>query len=93
MVESCRIGGSGVALNIKNARTESLAHQVARETGETLTQAVTRALEERLERSGDRAILSAAWPRDQRFLSWRSDTFQIATSPSPASEARFFHPH
>ncbi|MBT9584494.1 type II toxin-antitoxin system VapB family antitoxin [bacterium] len=43
-----------MALNIKNARTESLAHQVARETGETLTQAVTRALEERLERLNGR---------------------------------------
>jgi antitoxin VapB len=43
-----------MALNIKNARTESLAHQVARETGETLTMAVTRALEERLERLSGR---------------------------------------
>ena len=39
-----------MALNIKNTRTEQLAHQVAAETGESLTQAVTRALEERLER-------------------------------------------
>lgn len=39
-----------MALNIKNVRTEQLAKQVALETGETLTEAVTRALEERLER-------------------------------------------
>lgn len=39
-----------MALNIKNPRTEKLARQVALETGETLTLAVTKALEERLER-------------------------------------------
>jgi antitoxin VapB len=39
-----------MALNIKNSETERLAHEVAQHTGETLTQAVTRALEERLER-------------------------------------------
>lgn len=44
-----------MALNIKNARTEQLAHEVARETGESLTQAVTKALEERLERLRGRA--------------------------------------
>ena len=43
-----------MALNIKNARTESLAHAVARETGESLTQAITVALEERLERLSGR---------------------------------------
>ena len=45
MVES-----ASVALNIKNPHTERLAQLIARETGETLTQAVTIALEERLER-------------------------------------------
>ncbi|MGE0495680.1 MAG: type II toxin-antitoxin system VapB family antitoxin [Vulcanimicrobiota bacterium] len=39
-----------MALNIKNSRTEELARQVALETGENLTTAVTVALEERLER-------------------------------------------
>ncbi len=39
-----------MALNIKNPRTEELAHLISRETGESLTQAVTVALEERLER-------------------------------------------
>ena len=37
-----------MALNIKNARTEQLAQQVAREAGESLTEAVTIALSERL---------------------------------------------
>lgn len=39
-----------MALNIKNPRTENLAHEVVKETGESLTQAITVALEERLER-------------------------------------------
>ena len=37
-------------LSIKNAQTERLARQVARETGESITVAIERALQERLER-------------------------------------------
>jgi len=37
-----------MALSIKNEQAERLAEEVARETGETKTQAVIRALEERL---------------------------------------------
>jgi antitoxin VapB len=37
-----------MALSIKNPRTEKLARQVARKHGETITEAITRALEERL---------------------------------------------
>ena len=37
-------------LSIKNSATERLARQVANETGESLTQAIQRALEERWER-------------------------------------------
>jgi len=37
-----------VALNIRNSRTEELAATVAEMTGETKTEAVTRALQERL---------------------------------------------
>jgi antitoxin VapB len=40
----------GMALSIRNSRAEKLARQVAAETGETLTEAITLALEERLER-------------------------------------------
>jgi antitoxin VapB len=48
-----------VALNIRNAETERLAEALARLTGETKTEAVTRALRDRLarlrrERSGRR---------------------------------------
>jgi antitoxin VapB len=37
-------------LSIKNDATERLARQVARETGESLTEAIQKALEERWER-------------------------------------------
>jgi len=39
-----------MALSIKNTETERLARQIARETGESLTEAVQRALKERLHR-------------------------------------------
>ncbi|HVF60751.1 MAG TPA: type II toxin-antitoxin system VapB family antitoxin [Thermoanaerobaculia bacterium] len=39
-----------MALSIKNETAERLARQVAAETGEGLTEAITHALEERLER-------------------------------------------
>ena len=39
-----------MALSIKNEDTERLARQVARETGESLTEAIQRALQERWER-------------------------------------------
>ena len=39
-----------MALNIRNRRAEDLAETVARLTGETKTEAVTRALHDRLER-------------------------------------------
>lgn len=39
-----------MALNIRNEETERLAEAVARLTGETKTEAVTRALRDRLER-------------------------------------------
>ncbi len=46
-----------MALSIKNERAERLAGEVVKETGETLTQAVIRALEERLERLRGRKIV------------------------------------
>jgi antitoxin VapB len=39
-----------MALSIRNPRAEKLARQVAAESGENLTTAIIRALEERLER-------------------------------------------
>ncbi len=43
-----------MGISIKNDRTERLARELARETGESLTTAITRALEERLARLEDR---------------------------------------
>lgn len=37
-----------MALNIKNPETDRLAHELAKETGESLTEAVTIAVKERL---------------------------------------------
>ena len=39
-----------MALNIKNRRTEKLARELSRLTGETMTAAVTEALQERVDR-------------------------------------------
>jgi antitoxin VapB len=39
-----------MALSIKNPKAENLARKLAAESGETITQAITHALEERLER-------------------------------------------
>ncbi len=39
-----------MALKIRNPKVEKLAREIAEKTGETLTQAVIHALEERLER-------------------------------------------
>jgi antitoxin VapB len=39
-----------MGISIKNDRAERLARELARETGESLTTAITRALEERLAR-------------------------------------------
>jgi len=45
-----------MALSIKNSDAERLAREVARETGETITQAILRSLEERLMRLSGRRI-------------------------------------
>ena len=39
-----------MAINIRDRKTEKLARELAAETGETMTQAINQALEERLER-------------------------------------------
>jgi antitoxin VapB len=46
-----------MGISIKNDRAEKLARQVARETGESLTDAIIHSLEERLERlKGKRSV-------------------------------------
>ncbi len=58
-----------MALNIRNGETERLAALVAELTGETKTEAVTKALRDRLERiRKDRAGLSLADELDQIAL-------------------------
>ena len=52
-----------MGISIKNAQTEKLARELARETGESLTTAIRRALEERLERVEGRRS-----PRDKLRL-------------------------
>jgi hypothetical protein len=53
-----------VALSIKNEKTERLAQELARTTGEPVLQAVTTALEERLERlRQDRPVRVRRKPR------------------------------
>ena len=50
-----------MALSIQNSKAEKLAREVAAQSGETITQAITRALEERLERMrGRRTIADTA---------------------------------
>jgi antitoxin VapB len=56
-----------MALNIKNRRAEDLASEVARETGESMTQAVIRALEERLERLRGRKTIPDVVERIQEI--------------------------
>jgi antitoxin VapB len=47
----------GIMINIKNAETDRLARALAAATGESLTEAVTRAIRERLERTtGQRRV-------------------------------------
>ena len=47
-----------MALNIKDPETDRLARELARLTGETITQTVTVALRERLKREGAKSPLS-----------------------------------
>lgn len=84
-------------LNIKNPRAHELAVQVAAVTGESLTDAVIHALEERLERTARKAIpaapeaiaegldrLAAAMPR--AFFEERDPTAFIYDDVAEASE-------
>lgn len=52
-----------MALSIKNQRAEQLANELANETHETMTQAVIRSLEERLERLRGRKNIKDTFER------------------------------
>ena len=45
-----------MALSIRNAKAEKLARELAAESGENITQAIIRALEERLQRMRGRSM-------------------------------------
>lgn len=64
-----------MALNIKNPQTEHLAHLLAQETGESLTEAVTTALQERL------AAVRRMAERDQLIASVESIQDMLAAIP------------
>ena len=60
-----------MALNIKNPDTDRLAHELAAETGESITEAVTVALRDRLaavRRRSERQALEAEVESLQRFV-------------------------
>lgn len=68
-----------MALNIKDQTADRLARELAAETGESITVAVTAAVRERLER------LRGAVPREQRL--------QALTAIAERSAARRVHDH
>lgn len=57
-----------MALNLKNAEVERLATEIARMTGETKTEAVRRALEERRQRLAYRVEPEGRIGRGRRYL-------------------------
>ncbi len=69
-----------MALNIRNPETEELAETLAKLTGETKTQAVTKALRDRLERV--RRRLSG------RRLADELDEIALHTASLPVMDAR-----
>jgi antitoxin VapB len=59
-----------MALSIKTAEADRLARELAAATGETLTDAVTRALRERLDRIRSRARIDIAERLDRLSLEY-----------------------
>jgi antitoxin VapB len=69
-----------MALNIRNRETEELAETLAKLTGETKTQAVTKALRDRLERVRRR--------RSGRRLADELDAIALHTTSLPVLDPR-----
>lgn len=75
-----------MALHIRQERTEKLAREVAKRTGETLTAAVHKALEERLARLGtQKREDEERMLRDLREISQRSAAAFRATGETRTS--------
>ncbi len=69
-----------MALNIRNTETERLAAELAGQTGETKTEAVTRALRERLAR--------VRWERHGRSLADQLESIAAHCAGLPVRDAR-----
>ncbi|MEO7145579.1 MAG: type II toxin-antitoxin system VapB family antitoxin [Bryobacteraceae bacterium] len=69
-----------MAFNIKNPRADRLARQLAAKTGESLTEAVIRALSERLERVETR--------QKRRPLADELDEIAVRCASLPVSDPR-----
>lgn len=71
-----------MALSIKDPDTEKLARELAARTGETITIATRRALEERLKRMGSEAA-KAALLEDMEAMQRRLSALPILDDRSP----------
>lgn len=69
-----------MALSIKNAETERLARQVAKETGESLTEAIQTSLNERLQRLRQR--------RQRRILTEKLEDILRRVDSLPTLDSR-----
>ena len=74
-----------MALNIKSAETDRLARELAALTGESITEAVTRALEQRLENQrrlkGRKQQLARAAGSTSCSTAWRAIRFGMKGQP------------
>ncbi|CDZ26788.1 Rv0623 family protein transcription factor [Neorhizobium galegae bv. officinalis] len=71
-----------MALSIKDPDTEKLARELAARTGETITLATRRALEERLKRMGSEAA-KAALLEDMEAMQRRLSALPVLDDRSP----------
>ena len=71
-----------MALSIKNEKTEKLAREVAAESGENITQAITNALEERLQRMRGRSA-AVDLVEEMMTISRRCSEIPDQDQPSP----------
>lgn len=72
-----------MSLNVKNKEAVELARELAAETGETITKAVTEALRERLERTRK----GAAGSLSERLLAIGKDTASRLQEPFKTDDA------
>jgi antitoxin VapB len=71
-----------MALSIKDPETEKLARTLAERTGETITVATRRAIEDRLRRTGSQAR-KAALLEDMEAMQRRLDALPVLDHRSP----------